>query len=37
VIAPNGKIILAYSNLGADRHVEETLSAVKAWRAAHPA
>ncbi len=37
VIAPDGKILLAYSNLGADRHVEETLAAVKAWRAAHPA
>jgi peroxiredoxin Q/BCP len=37
VIAPNGKILLAYSNLGADHHVEQTLAAVKAWRAAHPA
>ncbi len=36
VIAPGGKIILAYSNLGADHHVEQTLAAVKAWRAAHP-
>jgi len=36
VIAPNGKILLAYSNLGADHHVEQTLAAVKAWRAAHP-
>jgi peroxiredoxin len=37
VIAPDGKILLAYSNLGADHHVEQTLAAVKAWRAAHPA
>jgi peroxiredoxin len=36
VIAPGGKIILAYSNLGADHHVDQTLAAVKAWRAAHP-
>ncbi len=36
VIVPGGKIILAYSNLGADHHVEQTLAAVKAWRAAHP-
>ena len=37
VIAPNGKILLAYSDLGADHHVEQTLAAVKAWRSAHPA
>jgi len=37
VIAPNGKILLAYSDLGADHHVEQTLAAVKAWRASHPA
>jgi thioredoxin-dependent peroxiredoxin len=37
VIAPNGKILLAYSDLGADHHVEQTLAAVKAWRTAHPA
>ncbi len=36
VIAPDGKILLAYSNLGADHHVEQTLATVKAWRAAHP-
>ncbi|MEO7027041.1 MAG: peroxiredoxin [Caulobacteraceae bacterium] len=37
VIAPNGKVIFAYSALGADKHVAETLAAVKTWRAAHPA
>ncbi len=37
VIAPDHKIIFAYSNLGADKHVEETLDALKAWRAKHPA
>lgn len=36
VIAPNGKVLLAYSNLGAEHHVEQTLAAVKAWRAKHP-
>ncbi len=36
VIAPDGKVILAYSNLGPDQHVAKTLEAVKAWRAAHP-
>ncbi len=35
VIAPDGKVVFAYSNLGADKHVAETLAAVKAWRAAH--
>lgn len=37
VIAPNGRIIFVYSNLGADKHVSETLAAVKAWRMANPA
>jgi len=36
VIAPDGKVILAYSNLKPDGHVEKTLDAVKTWRAAHP-
>jgi peroxiredoxin Q/BCP len=36
VIAPNGKILLAYSNLNPTDHVTQTLAAVKAWRAAHP-
>ena len=36
VIAPDGKIILAYSALSPGGHVSRTLAAVKAWRAAHP-
>lgn len=36
VIAPDGKVILAYSNLNPSDHVSQTLAAVKAWRAAHP-
>jgi peroxiredoxin len=36
VIAPDGKVILAYSNLKPDGHVEKTLAAVKAYRMAHP-
>ena len=36
VIAPGGKILLAYSNLNPTDHVSQTLAAVKAWRAAHP-
>ncbi len=37
VIAPNGKILLAYSNLDPHDHVAKTLAAVQEWRAAHPA
>ena len=36
VITPDHKILFAYSNLGADKHVEETLGALKTWRASHP-
>ena len=36
VIAPDGKVILAYSNLKPDDHVAQTLAALKSWRAAHP-
>ena len=36
VIAPNGKVILAYSDLKPDQHVAKTLEAVKAYRMAHP-
>ena len=36
VIAPNGKVLLAYSDLKPDQHVAKTLEAVKAYRAAHP-
>ncbi len=37
VIAPDGRILLAYSALSANGHVTKTLAAVKAWRVAHPA
>ena len=36
VIAPDDKVIFAYSNLSPDAHVTKTLDAVKAWRATHP-
>lgn len=32
VIAPDGKVVHAYSDLSADHHVAETLAAVKAWK-----
>jgi len=37
VIAPDGKIVMAYSALSPQGHVTKSLAAVKAWRAAHPA
>jgi peroxiredoxin len=37
VIAPDGKVIFVYSALDPAGHVEKTMAAVKAWRAAHPA
>jgi peroxiredoxin len=36
VIAPDDKVILAYSDLSPNEHVAKTLEAVKAWRMAHP-
>jgi peroxiredoxin len=35
VIAPDGRIIYAYSDLDWSKHVANTLAAVKAWRAHH--
>jgi thioredoxin-dependent peroxiredoxin len=35
VIAPDGKVIFAYSDMDAAHHVEKTLAAVKAWRDSH--
>jgi peroxiredoxin len=35
VIAPDGKIIYAYSNSSPDKHIENTLSAVQHWRDQH--
>lgn len=36
VVAPDGKIISAYTNLNPSDHVNQTLAAVKAWRAKQP-
>jgi peroxiredoxin len=36
VIAPDGKVIFAYSALSPEGHVTGTMDAVKAWHAAHP-
>jgi len=35
VIAPDGKIIYEYTSLSPEKHVENTLKAVKAWAATH--
>lgn len=32
VIAPNGRILYVYSSLSPDKHVENTLAAVKKWK-----
>jgi peroxiredoxin len=37
VIAPDGKILLAYSALDPDGHVERTMAAVQQWRGAQKA
>jgi peroxiredoxin len=36
VIAPDGKIIYAYSDMDFKDHVANTMAAVKAWKAKHP-
>jgi len=36
VIAPDGKILLAYSAMSPNEHVSKSLAAVKAWKMAHP-
>ncbi len=36
VIAPDHKILLSYTDLNPDKHVDLTLDAVKTWRATHP-
>jgi peroxiredoxin Q/BCP len=36
VISPEGKIIYSYTDLAPDKHVENTLAAVRKWRAEHP-
>ncbi|HEY3598766.1 MAG TPA: peroxiredoxin [Paraburkholderia sp.] len=35
VIAPNGKILYEYTSMAPDKHVENTMRAVKEWAAAH--
>lgn len=35
VIAPDGKILLAYTNLNPDQHVAETMKAVEEWKKSH--
>ncbi|WP_261536754.1 peroxiredoxin [Burkholderia multivorans] len=36
VISPEGKVLYEYTSLSPDKHVENTLAAVKAWADAHP-
>ena len=36
VIAPDGHVLCAYSNLNPNDHVAQTLAALKTWRASHP-
>lgn len=36
VIAPDGKVVFAYTDMAPGGHVTKTLDAVKAWRAKHP-
>lgn len=36
VIAPDGKVLTAYSDPDAEPHIKNALAAVKAWRTAHP-
>jgi len=36
VIAPDHTILMSYSDLNPDKHVDLALDAVKKWRAAHP-
>ena len=35
VIAPDGKIVYVYSDMDASHHADNTMAAVKAWKAAH--
>ena len=35
VISPDGKILYAYSDSNAEKHIENTLAVVKKWRAEH--
>ena len=33
---PDGKVVFAYDNLSADDHVNQTMAALKSWRAKNP-
>lgn len=37
VISPEGKVIYSYTDLSPDKHVENTLAAVRKWQTEHPA
>jgi peroxiredoxin len=36
VIAPDGKVIYSFTDMAPEKHVENTLAAVRQWRAQHP-
>jgi peroxiredoxin Q/BCP len=36
VIAPDGRILYTYTNLNPDKHVANTLAALRTWEAKHP-
>jgi peroxiredoxin len=35
VISPSGQIVHAYTDMKANEHVNETMAAVKTWKASH--
>jgi peroxiredoxin len=35
VIAPDGKVLLSHTDMKPESHIDETLKAVKAWKASH--
>ena len=35
VIAPNGTILLSYTDMNPQAHIEKTMAAVRAWKARH--
>ncbi len=36
VIAPDHTILMTYTDLNPDKHVDQAMDAVKKWHAAHP-
>src|SRR5262249_30292561 len=36
VISPEGRVLYSYTDLNPDKHVENTMTAVQKWIAAHP-